>query len=419
MNKRLDWVSVGVSLVTIHYGLGFLVGSGEAINDNGALGILYAVASALGLFSLMFIADFYRAKKLPIWDLMGNKYGTNVKNIVGSLSGVWMIGVVASQILGGAWALSLLGFNHYMSMILIASLILLLSHINIGKLSKIFFYMLMFSSLSLALVLFKVGLHWLPISIEQFIGSLTMIGWHEVIGVIGTTVLVTFIGMDFHQFLVRAKNGEHAIKGSAFGGVILLVLAFVLLAIVNGALRTGLVGNISDPKQTVPAMLLNFGKSIHPWAGVLFALPVVFVSIGSGSGVTKIVSKTIKNLGINKIVPVESKLMTVLLSLIIAVTGGSIINLIVEFYAIYVASVIVPFLIYLLHENKVILAEGKAIYISIVFGMIASIVVFLNRFVPGSPLIDNQATNIMVIGALSSLAGFLLINKTYVQRKGS
>src|SRR3989338_3802748 len=132
MHNKLNWISIGIGLMTVHYGLGFLLGSGEAIYTQGPKGILYAVAAALGVFSLIFIAPFYLKEKYPIWDLMGEKYGWALRRPVTFLSGFWMVGVVAAQILGGAWALSLFGVNKFISMIIISLLIFILSVIDIG-----------------------------------------------------------------------------------------------------------------------------------------------------------------------------------------------------------------------------------------------------------------------------------------------
>ena len=41
-SRKLNFWQIAVSLVSIHYGLGFLIGSGEAIYDKGAIGLLYS-----------------------------------------------------------------------------------------------------------------------------------------------------------------------------------------------------------------------------------------------------------------------------------------------------------------------------------------------------------------------------------------
>jgi len=413
MKSKLNWISVGVSLASIHYGLGFLVGSGEAIFNQGSVGIIYAIASAFGIFSLTFIAPFYLKEKFPIWDLMGKRYGSSVRKMVASLSGIWMIGIVASQILGGSWALSLFGFNNLFSMVIISVLIFSLSVVNISRLSKIFFYMLIFSSITLLMILNSIGVKWIGASSVDLLGSVGSLTLNDFVGIVLTTVLVTFIGMDFHQFLVRAKDVNEAKKGIVLGGTILLLFSILLLSIVMGSIQSGLVGSVADAKQTVPAMLLNFGNSISRSLGIVFLLPVVFVSIGSGGGVARIVAKTISDLDTTKKINMDTRLLTVVAGFLIALTGGSIIGLIVSFYAIYVASVFVPFLLYLLDRSHKLRVSSLAIRNSILTGLGASLFIFVNQFVPGSFLINNRASYITLAGSTFSIIGYYFSSVFY------
>lgn len=415
MCNKLNWVSIGIGLATIHYGLGFLLGSGEAIYTQGPKGILYAVAAALGVFSLIFIAPFYLKEKYPIWDLMGKKYGKTVRHLIAFLSGFWMIGVIASQILSGAWALSLFGVNKLTSMTIISLLIFVLSVIDIGKLSKIFFYMLMFSSVTLLFVLFYIGVRWIPESINSLFNSIKFITLNDLVGVIATTILVTFIGMDFHQFLVKAKDVDNAVKGATLGSVILLVLSILLLSVVNGSIKTGLIGSIADAKQTVPSILFNYGNMTAPFLGIVFLFSLVFVAAGSGSGVARMVAKTISDLDFLKKIKMDNRLLTVLIAFLVSLTGSSIINLIVAFYAIYVASVFIPFMLFLLDRSRSLHFPKSAVRNSIVGGLTGSMFVFLNRFIPGSFLANNQATYIMIVGFLCSAAMFI-ISKIFTNR---
>jgi SSS family solute:Na+ symporter len=322
-----------------------------------------------------------------------------------------MIGVVASQILGGGWALSLFGVNKIFSMVVISLLIFILSVIDIGKLSKVFFYMLMFSSVTLLMVLFYVGIGWLPVSITGLFNSIGLVTLNDLVGVITTTILVTFIGMDFHQFIVKAKDADNAVKGAALGGVVLLALSALLLAVVNGAIETGLIGGIADAKQTVPSILLNYGNAMTPFLGIIFSLPLVFVAAGSGSGVTRIVAKTISDLGFSKKIKMDNRLLTVLMAFSVSLTGSSIINLIVAFYAIYVASVFIPFILFVLDRSRSLYLPRSAIRNSIIGGLIGSFLVFINRFIPGSFLADNQAAYIMLAGFSFSTIAYILSGK--------
>ncbi len=395
-------------MATVHYGLGFLIGSGEAIYNQGSKGILYAFASAAGLFSLTLIAPFYLKEKYPIWYLIGKYYGTTIRRFVASLSGFWMIGIIASQILGGSWALSLFKINNYASAVFISILIFGLSTINMSRLSKIFFYMLMFSSLTLLIILFYIGIYWIPISLKSLFFSIPLITFDDLIGVFLTTILVTFIGMDFHQFLVRAKDKKNAVHGALLGGGVLIVLSILLLSVINGSINTGLVGDVSDAKQTIPSILLSFGNAITPFLGVLFSLPLVFVSIGSRSGVTRIVARTISDLDVSNKIKMNKHLLTVVVAFLISLSGKSIINLVVSFYAIYVASVFIPFLLFLLDRSKNLHSPTLAIRNSILAGFAGSLFVFLSRFIPNSRLANEQSTYIIIVGFSTSIISYLL-----------
>lgn len=406
---KLNWLSLGFSLASVHYGLGFLLGTGEAIVTKGSLGIIYPLSCSLGLLSLTLIAPFYLKKKEPIWILMGNKYGELTGKLVGFLSGFWMVGVVASQILGGAWALSVFGFNYQFSLILIALLIFILSTLNIERLSKAFFFLLLSSSFILLLVLFEVGIGWFPKSVVAFTTAWKNITPSDMFGTIAATVIVTFLGMDFHQFVVKSLDKKNSWQGCLFGSVILLILSFLLLSIVNGAIDSRLISGLQDPKQVVPVILANFGKKNLPFLSVFFSLPLVLVSIGSGSAVAKIVSKTFDDLNIFPKISkafLNTKLITVIIALLVSLSGSSIIGLIVSFYAVYASSIIIPFIAYVVQENnnRFVLPHAYMIN-SIALGTISSVVILL---LPFSIFPFDRSTSIILFGIIGSLTGLVV-----------
>lgn len=57
--RSLGAISLATMLVSAHYGLGFVLGTGEATMKGGAVGSLYAVAVGLGTLALMALANFY------------------------------------------------------------------------------------------------------------------------------------------------------------------------------------------------------------------------------------------------------------------------------------------------------------------------------------------------------------------------
>lgn len=404
--RKLNWFEVAIALVSIHYGLGFLLGSGDAIYTRGSLGILYAVSSAIGLFSLAIIATFYWKKKEPIWHLLGNIYGSGVKDIVAFLSGIWMIGVVASQILGGAHALSIFNFSKLHASILISIAILILSLVKLNKLTKIFSTMLLFSSATLLIILIFQGISWLPHSVGDFFISSRNITAEDIFGTLLTTVLVTFIGMDFHQFLVQSKTEKDAIKGSIFGGIILLVLSTLILTLVYGSVHTSLSHGVTNGAEMIPMILRNFGNRYHPALGIILALPILFVSAGSGGGVTRIISTTMSEFSFTNNIFRNKKLYNisaVLLSFLISMSGKSIIDLIVSFYAIYVGSVFIPFIVHVLAGkfNKRLIS-GKAMFNAIMGSFIVTSIILVISFLPMIQFPYNTSASIILTGFTSS-----------------
>ncbi len=145
--------------------------------------------------------------------------------------------------------------------------------------------------------------------------------------------------------------------------------------------------------------------------GIIFSLPLVFVAAGSGSGVARIVTKTISDLGFSNKIKIDNRLLTVLMAFLVSLTGSSIINLIVAFYAIYVASVFIPFMLFLLDRSQSLNFPKSAIRNSIIGGLTGSILVFINRFIPGSFLANNQATYIMMAGFSFSIMAYIISSK--------
>jgi SSS family solute:Na+ symporter len=165
---------------------------------------------------------------------------------------------------------------------------------------------------------------------------------------------------------------------------------------------------MTDPKQTLPVILLNFGKRISPLMGIIFCAPIILVSIGSGSAVTKIVTTNIKQLNLlKKLSYKKASLITIAIALAIASTGNSIIDLIVSFYAIYVASVIIPFIFYVLQETnkKMDFLPTYGVKNSLFFGALVSLSISSFQFIKFSPVSEHLPTYIMIGGIIGSLIG--------------
>lgn len=407
---KLNWLGLAAALVSLHFGLGFLLGSGEAIYIVGPKGILYAISTAIGLFALSFIAGYYWRVKSPIWDLLGSEYGKSVRKIVAFLSGAWMFGVLASQILGGAAVLTIFRFNKYLSMSIITVLILMFSLTDIKKVSKILLVTILVTGAILIYLQFVLGWSWAKTSLNSFVLAVPTIDLSDLVNILIPTVLVTFIGMDFHQFIVRAKSSSDAIWGNIVGGLILLVISFFTLNIVFSSISSNFIQNISDPAQVVPAILLNFGHSINPVLGELLPIMIIFVATGSGSGIQRIILNTLKSFKLNgKIYQDKTYAVGVsVLCFFLALTGKSIIGLIVNFYAIYIGSVF-PLFVYLLLQTKFpnFRIGPKYVRLSLYLSFSSALIFFFAQFFP-LPFLKSNAS------ALIIASGFLMFTVTVI-----
>jgi SSS family solute:Na+ symporter len=405
---KLSALQVAVALATTHYGLGFLVGTGQDIAQYGAAGMLYAFSTAVGLLTLIPIASFYWKKRKPIWDIFELMHGKASSKITAFLSSFWMIGVIASQILGGSAALMAFGMPRWISTMVIAGLILVLSYLDLGKLSKVFFYFLVFSSLLIALSLFKYGMGQILWSPANFLSSLPSIPLEKLLGVSVTTILITFIGMDFHQFIVESANSNTAKKG-AFGG-------FVFLALLTFVLGTSIMGYINYVQyeagsalaaaQIVPRMLMDTGSSlVGDWSQLLFLLPIIFVSAGSGSAVTKVIMRASHDL-LPKTEGMKSlNFYVVLCAVVLTMLSQSVVGLVVSFYATYVGAVFIPFIVVLLEERGLIKVKDNIFLNAIILGFILSLFTILTNklgFVKSSEI----SIYMLIAGFAGSIAVF-------------
>ncbi len=101
-DRNLGGLQVAVLLVSASYGIGFLFGSGELALRHGMAGSIYGVATAAGMFILAFVGRRLWVGGVPVWEWFGRAYGLRLQRAVALLSVVWMAGVLAAQIHGGA-----------------------------------------------------------------------------------------------------------------------------------------------------------------------------------------------------------------------------------------------------------------------------------------------------------------------------
>ncbi|MDM8559075.1 hypothetical protein [Candidatus Parabeggiatoa sp. HSG14] len=464
-NRELNIFSVAAMLVSVHYGMGFLLGTGEEAFTLGLAGSLYAVSTGLGILAIMVLTKFYWNEYEPIWTLLGNRYGNQVKIIVGVMSWAWMIGIVASQILGGAFILTIWGtpaspgmvilvvlimfisllpirkssklfqgafllsflalFSFLwiemettpvlLGMVLLALLIMIMSLLPVNKASGIFKVLLILSSLALFYSLGAVqGVLSYLRSPFDFIPALGQVNVAQLIGIPVITILLTVIGMDFQQFIVQAKNVKTAYQGCLLATIILLLLAFMPSAMVEAAKVQGILPEGIDGKETIPFILAWAGGGVEHPVGIILVLSLLVTALGAGGNVLRVMNKTL--LDSMKLPESNRNQMIIaaanaILVLCIALTGESIIDLIVSFYAIYVAGVLVPFLAYLIDKRKIYRFSSESIWWSLILGGGTSAIFLIAAiFIPEIVFIGHTGLNILLIGIGFSVVGLLMRN---------
>lgn len=413
--RKLNTGKIAISLISLHYGLGFLLGTSEAVFNLGLAGMTYALSCALGLLFLSLISKFYWKKKYPLWTLLGNSFGKTVREGVCFLSWFWMIGIVASQVLGASFILGILGVPPMVGIIITITAVSLFSLIPIEKLSNIFFSLLIFNSLAIILGTVKIT----SINFLRNLFSSAPKGFSDrsifsYLGIAVPTIFITLLGMDFHQFIVQAKTYKQAIIGSLLGGLGLIFIALLPTVITLSAVSHKILPANIDGKQVIPFVLLYEGRKFgFPFLGKVLVACLLTVSLASGSALTRILTRTFQDfdfispkLRSRKIILVTNALTVFFLTL----TGKTIISLIVCFYVIYLSGVIVPFLVYFVQSKKLFSFPRRAVSHSLVLGTVSSLVILVLSRVNFLPTIltENLEFFMMIFGIFSSVTALLV-----------
>ena len=209
--------------------------------------------------------------------------------------------------------------------------------------------------------------------------------------------------MDFYQFIVRARTVRQARKGILLASIILFLISFLIGGVVLSSLHT-LPKNIASI-NVLPYILYASGNSILGRYGVIFMAPIIFVAIGSLSGILKAISQSIYDFVNTKYFLPKYVLngLILLISFLISLTNSSIIQLIVSFYALYIASVSIPFLCYFLQKKKIIKLSPATFFLVLVIGFITSgVVLLIHTFILTKLVLNNISLLMIFIGFISS-----------------
>lgn len=411
-NRRLDAFSLAALLVSAHYGLGFLLGTAEKSLTLGIAGSLYAVCLGLGTLALLVLAKFYWTKIEQIWTLLGNRYGKQVKFLIGFMSWSSLIGIEAVQMISGAFILKVLGVPVLPSMLTLAILFTIVSLLPVEKAGFLFRGLLIFNFLGLLYALWV--LHGFPGYLRSpfdFIPSLSQISPPKLLGISFSTIALVLIDMKYQQFVVQAKDLKSLYQGCLLAAIVLILLAFLPSAVLVAAQAAEILPVGIDGKATLPFILLWIGGGVEP-LGILLIISLLVPALGVGSSILRVQTKTVLDFDF---LPISNRnrlivtVVNILLALAVALRGGEIINLIVSFYAAYVAAVFVPFVAYLLEQTKRYSFANFSVRLSLIISSISAIsVLSLTLFNPKVIVFGSAELNIMVIGISFGIFGLLL-----------
>ena len=411
-NRRLDTLSLTVMLVSAHYGLGFLLGTAEKAYTLDFAGSLYAFCIGLGTLALLGLAKFYWQEVEQIWTLLGNRYGNQVKLLVGLMSWASLIGIEAAQIIAGTFILKVLGLPTLPTTIGLTVSLLVISLLPVEKASRVFQALLL---LNLGALIYGLwALNGIPDYLHaplDFVTSLGQMTDAQIAGVALSTVGLVVIDMKYQQFVVQAKDERSLYSGCILAGIILLLLSFLPSAVVIAARGAEILPPGIDGKETIPFILSWIGGGPRNPLGILLILSLAVPALGVGSNILRIQTKTV--LDFNLLDPSDRNRFGIAsfnaaLGLGIALKGGAIVNLIVAFYAAYVASASVPFVAYLLARTERYIFSPLSVKLSLLVGFLAAFaILFVTLFWPETALFGSVELTIMALGIGFGVLGLL------------
>lgn len=424
-NRRLDTFSLAALLVSTHYGLGFLLGTAEKSLTLGAAGSLYAVCLGLGTIAVLGLAKFYWTRVEQIWTLLGNCYGGEVKILVGVMSWTSLIGVEAVQLISGAFILKVLGAPVLPSMVVLAILFTIVSLLPVEKAGFLFRGLLVLNFLALLYGLWVLhGFASYLRSPLEFIDALKLVSPLNSIGISLCTILLVLMEMKYQQFLVQAKDVQSLYQGCTLAAVLLLLLALLPSSVVIAAQNANILPTDIDGKETLPFILSWIGGGADQPLGIVLIVSLLVPSLGVGSSILRVQNKTVLDFDILPISNLNQLIVTVAnvcFPLAIALKGGEIVNLIVSFYAVYVAAVLVPFVAYLLAQKGGYTFSSISVKMSLFASSVSAFSVLILTLVnPKAAVFGNVELNIMAVGiGVGSLGLFFgqVIDKSFSNAK--
>ena len=374
--RNLSGLQVAALLVSASYGIGFLFGSGELALQHGMAGSIYGVATAVGMFALALVGRRLWAAGVPVWEWFGRAYGSRLQRAVALLSVVWMAGVLAAQIHGGAAVAGLLGLSQGSAFVVILLLIFLASRLDLRFASMVFAMCLLSSAVVLVYALVVTGGWSLYLrALPAFSHDLATFSGPRLLAVTLAVGLLVCTGADYHQFVLAARRPSGAVAGCFLAGIALIAIGFLPSALVVTMQQAGALGDLPDSKQVIPLLLARVAGALGPGTDKVMLVALSTAALGSGAAILRAMASALASA---VPAPVRDRHPALALGALglgaaVASRGQGIIDTMVSVNVVYIASIAICLVALM---RGMVLSPRRAA-MTMAAGFVASVAVYI------------------------------------------
>jgi len=374
--RNLSGLQVAALLVSASYGIGFLFGSGELALQHGMAGSIYGVATAVGMFALALVGRRLWAAGVPVWEWFGRAYGSRLQRAVALLSVVWMAGVLAAQIHGGAAVAGLLGLSQGSAFVVILLLIFLASRLDLRFASMVFAMCLLSSAVVLVYALVVTGGWSLYLrALPAFSHDLATFSGPRLLAVTLAVGLLVCTGADYHQFVLAARRPSGAAAGCFLAGIALIAIGFLPSALVVTMQQAGALGDLPDSKQVIPLLLARVAGALGPGTDKVMLVALSTAALGSGAAILRAMASALAS-AVPATVPDRHPALALCalgLGAAVASRGQGIIDTMVSVNVVYIASIAICLVALM---RGMVLSPRRA-SMTMAAGFVASVAVYI------------------------------------------
>ena len=374
--RNLSGLQVAALLVSASYGIGFLFGSGELALQHGMAGSIYGVATAVGMFALALVGRRLWAAGVPVWEWFGRAYGSRLQRAVALLSVVWMAGVLAAQIHGGAAVAGLLGLSQGSAFVVILLLIFLASRLDLRFASMVFAMCLLSSAVVLVYALVVTGGWSLYLrALPAFSHDLATFSGPRLLAVTLAVGLLVCTGADYHQFVLAARRPSGAVAGCFLAGIALIAIGFLPSALVVTMQQAGALGDLPDSKQVIPLLLARVAGALGPGTDKVMLVALSTAALGSGAAILRAMASALAS-AVPAPVPDHHPALALGalgLGAAVASRGQGIIDTMVSVNVVYIASIAICLVALM---RGMVLSPRRAA-MTMAAGFVASVAVYI------------------------------------------